>query len=193
MLANGGIDWGCLIGAYFISGVIIGAYCAALADEKGRSPVGHFFGGLFFGIVDLLYLIGTKDTSATSQEDPISEVRLSDEHVIELAEIIQNDISNRKVKSATKALKALGVQAKPAMPILVEVVATGKGERLVGAIDVILSIGREASSALPYLEVLLQKKDPDLWGVYDIGFCRSRLKQVIDKLKVENQAQDKQD
>ena len=56
-------------------GVIIGAFCAYLAGEKGRSGGSWFFLGLVFGILALLVLIGlpSEQRSSTGNRRPSAE------------------------------------------------------------------------------------------------------------------------
>ncbi len=50
--------------AYAVYGVIFGAFCAYLANEKGRDGVGWFLLGLVFGVVALIALVGASQKHA---------------------------------------------------------------------------------------------------------------------------------
>lgn len=57
-----------LLLVYLISGVIFGAFCAYLADQKGHSAGAWFFLGLLFSFLALLVLIGLPSEQRPSRE-----------------------------------------------------------------------------------------------------------------------------
>ena len=57
-----------LLLVYLISGVIFGAFCAYLADQKGHSAGAWFFLGLLFSFLALLVLIGLPNERGSSRE-----------------------------------------------------------------------------------------------------------------------------
>ena len=57
-----------LLLVYLISGVVIGFFCAYLADQKGHSAGAWFFLGLLFSFLALLVLIGLPNEQRPSRE-----------------------------------------------------------------------------------------------------------------------------
>jgi hypothetical protein len=46
-----------IFGIWLINSLIWGLYCYVLAEVKGQHTGRHFWGGFFFGIANMLYLI----------------------------------------------------------------------------------------------------------------------------------------
>ena len=71
-----------LLLVYLGSGVVIGAFCAFLADQKGYRGGAWFFLGLLFSFLALLVLIGLPNERGSSREQggavPRRHVRLED-------------------------------------------------------------------------------------------------------------------
>ncbi len=57
-----------VIGGYVVQGLIWGGYCFALANVKKHNTMDHFWGGFFFGIVNMLYLIAIPPKTTASNK-----------------------------------------------------------------------------------------------------------------------------
>ena len=183
MLESGGFPWGWIIGVYIIYGVVTGAYCAALADEKGRDPTIHFFGGLLFGFIDLLYLIAIEKKTTSARDQLIAELRIKDAEIIELAKIIYSDKSVDRIKTASAVLGDMGPRAEPAIDILINCIDCDVFIRQESAVYILNAIGKGAKRALPHLERLKQKYEE--MDKTELARVEAILKEMINKIKAE--------
>jgi len=55
--------------AYLIINVILGLICAMIASSKGRSGIGWFFIGFFFGILGLIISLVVGDLNAAKEKE----------------------------------------------------------------------------------------------------------------------------
>jgi len=110
---------------YLVFGLIMGAAVAAIAHNKGRSPVGWFFVGFFFGVIGLIvvlvssnlnqekYLRARQDEENRRLREQLRQERVKHETLREYT-MKRLDVHDQVLGVDTKSVQALPTENAPA-------------------------------------------------------------------------------
>jgi hypothetical protein len=110
---------------YLVFGLIMGAAVAAIAHNKGRSPVGWFFVGFFFGVIGLIvvlvssnlnqekYLRARQDEENRRLREQLRQERVKHETLREYT-MRRLDAHDEVLGVDTRSLQALPIENTPA-------------------------------------------------------------------------------
>lgn len=104
---------------FWIIALILGVICAAIANSKGRSAIGWFFIGFFFGILGLIIVLVVGNLKDARQK----EMEMQNEQRRLREQLRQERIKNDQFRKHTQVRldthdNALGLETRNIQPLL---------------------------------------------------------------------------